>query len=158
MADVMSPTARSALMSRIRSRDTGPELTLRRALWAEGCRFRTDWRDPCTRVRIDIAAPGKRIAVFVDGCFWHGCPLHAVTPATNTDFWTKKIGGNQARDERQTKALHEHGWTVVRLWEHEIESMEGVIARLLPMWRAPRPGPVHDNAEHDDQDNARQAP
>lgn len=143
-------------MSRIRGRDTGPELALRRALWAAGCRFRANWREPTVKVRIDIAALRRRIAIFVDGCFWHGCPLHAVTPTTNTAFWTQKIQINKARDDRQTKALLEQGWKVIRLWEHEIDDTDAVMACLLPMWQQTTQRTVPNNAkEAERQQDAR---
>lgn len=136
MADVFSPSQRSTLMSRIRSRDTKPEVALRRALWGAGCRFRVNWRHREVGVRIDVAAPGRRLAVFVDGCFWHGCPSHAVTPKSNTDFWVKKIKGNMVRDLNQTRALRRAGWRVVRVWEHEIKQADRIVERLVPMWLA----------------------
>lgn len=110
---------RSEVMSRIRGRDTGPELLLRRRLWAMGIRYRVNHR--CEGVRADIAVPRKKLAVFIDGCFWHGCPQHGVRPKTNVDFWSRKLDGNIARDRRQTESLRLAGWTVVRLWEHEVE-------------------------------------
>ena len=123
------PLTRSEVMSRIRGRDTGPELALRRALWATGLRFRAQWRHPFAG-RIDVAFPRLRIAVLVDGCFWHGCPAHGVQPKTNSAFWTGKLANNQARDARQTLALVRSGWMVVRCWEHEVE-VAGELAALV---------------------------
>jgi DNA mismatch endonuclease, patch repair protein len=107
------------MMSRIRGRDTEPELTIRRILFAEGIRYRVNHR--CEGIRVDIVVPRARLAIFIDGCFWHGCPLHAVRPKTNAVFWERKLGTNTARDRRQTDALTKAGWTVLRFWEHEVE-------------------------------------
>jgi DNA mismatch endonuclease (patch repair protein) len=70
-------------------------------------------------VRPDIVFTGRRLAVFVDGCFWHGCPEHGRIPTTNTSYWNPKIKGNQERDQRQSAALESDGWTVLRIWEHQ---------------------------------------
>lgn len=123
-------------MSRIRSRDTTPELILRKALWAAGCRYRVNWRHSEAAVRIDIASPCRKVAVFVDGCFWHGCPQHAATPSSNTAFWTRKLAANKARDIRQTDALRAAGWRVVRVWEHDIGRDGGIPQRLASLWSA----------------------
>lgn len=103
-------------MSRIRGKDTGPEQRLRRALWRAGHRYRLQYETPAGRP--DIVFPGRRVAVFIDGCFWHGCPNHYVRPRSREDFWSEKLRGNVERDRRQTLALEAAGWRVVRLWEH----------------------------------------
>lgn len=122
-------TGRSGLMSRIRSRDTAPELRLRKALWHSGLRYRINFR--IGGVRCDIAFPRARLAVFVDGCFWHGCPEHYVRPRTRTQFWGKKLRENVARDRRQTLALEAAGWRVERVWEHEVHvELGSVVSRL----------------------------
>ncbi len=119
--------ARSALMSRIRGKDTAPETILRKALWAAGLRYRKHARAPIGRP--DVVFKGKRVAVFIDGCFWHGCPDHYVHPRSKRDFWANKLADNVARDRRQTLALEAAGWKVVRAWEHEIfESLDRVVA------------------------------
>ena len=104
-----------------RSRDTGPEIALRSALHAHGLRFRKNLRVevPGVKVRIDVAFPARRIAVFVDGCWWHGCPQHMTWPKANAEWWRSKIEANQQRDQRVTHGLAQAGWTVIRLWEHE---------------------------------------
>lgn len=105
-----------------RRRDTGPELKLRSALHRAGARYRVDFpiRPAAGRpIRPDIVFTDKRLAIFLDGCYWHGCPLHGTTPATNTAYWDAKIATNKARDRRNTKALQSAGWTVLRIWEHE---------------------------------------
>jgi DNA mismatch endonuclease (patch repair protein) len=105
-----------------RKRDTGPELLARRGLWAAGLRFRVDYpiqvqgRRP---VHVDIAFPRRRIAVFIDGCFWHRCPTHCTSPRTNAEYWDAKLESNLARDARASAQLEDAGWTVLRLWEHE---------------------------------------
>ncbi|WP_349292535.1 very short patch repair endonuclease [Pseudomonas sp. MWU13-2517] len=111
---------RSTNMANIRGRDTAPEMLLRKALWHRGFRFRVNFR--VAGVRPDIVFTSRKLAVFVDGCFWHGCPHHYVMPRTRPEFWSEKLGSNTRRDRKQTAALIESGWSVVRFWEHEIES------------------------------------
>jgi DNA mismatch endonuclease, patch repair protein len=107
-------------MSRQRRRDTAPELALRRQLHARGLRYRVAWPIPgLARHTVDIAFTRARLAVFVDGCFWHGCPEHATYPAANGDWWTAKLAMNQQRDRKTTTHLEGAGWTVIRVWEHE---------------------------------------
>lgn len=115
----MSPEARSRIMSRIRSTDTRPELLLRSALWARGLRgWRCQWRAPGGR--IDIAFTRWKVAVFVDGSFWHGHPSKW-QPERWTGYWDEKIKRNMARDRRQNDALVAEGWEILRLWDFEIE-------------------------------------
>lgn len=105
-----------------RRADTGPELLLRTALHALGLRYRKDYMLRTTsglRTKADVVFPRARVAVFVDGCFWHGCPLHGIVPKANADYWKAKLARNQERDEEVTRALRTDGWTVIRLWEHE---------------------------------------
>jgi DNA mismatch endonuclease (patch repair protein) len=129
-------------MSAVRSRDTGPELRLRRALHACGCRFRVEYRKIAGRP--DIAFPSQRVAVFVDGDFWHGNVAKArgfsevaedAEPYgrwANPDFWSKKIGQNVARDRRVDQELRELGWTVIRLWESELKAdLESHVRRVM---------------------------
>ena len=125
----MTPAQRRRCMANIRSRDTGPELLLRRALWSAGARYRLRYPLPG---RPDIVFPGPQIAVFVDGCFWHGCPEHGVQPLTNSEFWKRKIAQNMARDNLIDVKLAAIGWRVVRVWEHDVErsldsAAEGVL-------------------------------
>lgn len=105
-------------MSRIQGKNTKPELMLRGCLWKFGLRYRLHYK---LQGRPDIVFPGRRIAIFVDGCFWHGCPEHGVRPKTNRRFWHEKIKGNVKRDERNTMQLTKDGWTVLRFWEHDVE-------------------------------------
>ena len=115
------PSARSANMRAIRRRDSRPELILRSLLHGMGLRYRVDYAIPMEgrRPRADIAFTRKRVAVFVDGCFWHGCPEHGGSPKQNSGYWTAKIARNRERDAEQAERLTTLGWTVVRVWEHE---------------------------------------
>lgn len=107
-------------MSRQRTRDTAAELQLRRRLFAAGLRYRVHRRPlPTLRRTADILFVRARIAVFVDGCFWHGCTEHKVAPKSNSAFWEQKIGANRRRDEDTRTRLEEAGWVYVRVWEHE---------------------------------------
>jgi DNA mismatch endonuclease (patch repair protein) len=115
-------------------RDTGPEMALRSALHRAGFRYRCDFRIdlPGGRVRPDVVFTRRRVAVFVDGCFWHCCPAHGSKPSTNQSYWSPKLARNVERDARNTAWLTEAGWTVVRIWEHEdvASAMEHVVAAL----------------------------
>ena len=111
--------SRSQQMARIKGRHTKPEQRLRSTLWAAGLRYRT--YSSYLLGHPEIVFPGQRVAVFVDGCFWHGCPLHYVRPRTQHEFWADKLAANVARDRRQTLALEQDGWQVLRFWEHEIQ-------------------------------------
>lgn len=112
---------RSRNMAAIRRVDTKPELALRSALHRRGYRFRRDLRLDVSghRVRPDIVFTRRQVAVFVDGCFWHGCPDHGRLPRVNEQYWTPKLTGNIARDQRNVAVLAAAGWSVVRIWEHE---------------------------------------
>lgn len=98
-----------------------PEASLRRELHARGLRYRKNPSLPTSigRVRPDIVFPGPKVAVFVDGCFWHSCPTHGNTPRTNRGYWEPKLQRNRGRDRLVTDALTAEGWLVVRVWEHE---------------------------------------
>lgn len=109
----------SARMSVARRRDTAPELAVRRLLHAQGLRYRVAYPVPGQRRRtIDIAFTRAKLAVFVDGCFWHGCPEHCRQPASNADWWAQKLAANGLRDRDTDRVLQELGWAVVRIWEH----------------------------------------
>ena len=109
-------------MSRAKRRDTKPELTIRSGLHRAGLRFFVD-RPPLPahgwRRRADIVFPTERVAVFVDGCFWHSCPEHGTIPKNNREWWLQKLDDNRRRDVDTDRVLTEQGWTVVRVWEHE---------------------------------------
>ncbi|WP_367620162.1 very short patch repair endonuclease [Nocardia sp. PE-7] len=114
-----SPAVR-AVMRANRRRDTGPEMALRKELYRRGLRYRVDVR-PLAGLRrtADIVFATDRVAIFVDGCFWHGCPSHHRPAVKNSDFWRRKIDANRDRDRDTSAKLHEAGWTVIRVWEHD---------------------------------------
>jgi len=119
MADVFTPTERSNVMSRVRSRGNKlTELALIALLRRERIvGWRRNWKlfgNP------DFVFPKSRVAVFVDGCFWHSCPKHATQPATNKSFWNAKLARNRARDRVVTRKLRSLGWLVLRIWQHEL--------------------------------------
>jgi len=103
-----------------RSKDTAPELAVRSLLHARGLRYRTNHRpEPTLRRTADIVFTRRRIAVFIDGCYWHGCPTHLAMPKSNVGYWAPKIERNRERDRETTELLKAAGWTVLRFWEHE---------------------------------------
>lgn len=104
-------------MARIKSRDTQPEVLLRKALWRIGLRFRLHSLLPG---KPDLVLPSARIALFVDGCFRHGCPLHGHVPKSNLGYWQPKLARNKTRDRQTDTKLLEQGWMPLRIWEHEI--------------------------------------
>ena len=129
MADNLTREQRSRTMSRIRRRDTKPELLLRGALWGRGLRgYRLDIKK--LPGRPDIVWSGRKVAVFVDGAFWHGHPS-AFKPGRSGKYWDEKIPSNMRRDRAADAALCEMGWTVVRLWDFEVRrDLEGCLSRI----------------------------
>ncbi len=120
--------------------DTAPERRLRSVLHARGMRFRKDLRVDLEelKVRVDVAFPRIKVAVFVDGCFWHSCPIHRTQPRANKSFWSEKLKGNVERDRRVDKALAKAGWRVFRVWEHEqLEDAADDIKRLVDPSKEP---------------------
>lgn len=104
----------------VKRRDNGPELAVRRVLHAAGYRYRVAYPIPGQRRRtIDIAFTRWRLAIYVDGCFWHGCPVHRTSPRSNEEWWRAKIAANKTRDASAEEQLRMLGWTVLRFWEHE---------------------------------------
>lgn len=117
-----------------RRRDTKPELALRSILHSRGLRFRVDCSPlKGVRSRADIVFSKAKIVVFVDGCFWHGCPEHFIMPKTNTDYWSTKISRNSERDSAVNRKLKDAGWTVIRVWEHEDSS--AAADRIEAAWK-----------------------
>ncbi len=114
-------------MSRIRSRDTKPELILRKALWAAGCRYRLYYKIPG---RPDIVFLKQRLAVFSDGCFWHGCPIHYSAPGTNQDFWKDKLRKNVLRDMAADDALTSDNWKILRIWQHDLKDINEIVLKI----------------------------
>lgn len=120
MGDRLTPEQRSRNMSAIRSSGTKPEVALEAAIRGALPRRRVQ-RAPALAGKPDYYLPGLRMAVFADGCFWHGCPIHGRQPTENSDYWSPKIAGNRRRDRRVSAALRALGITVVRVWEHDLE-------------------------------------
>jgi DNA mismatch endonuclease, patch repair protein len=123
-------------MEATRRRDTPAEVALRSALHKQGLRFRVDVAPlPGGRRRADVVFRRARVAVFVDGCFWHGCPQHGTSPKQNAEWWRAKLAANRARDADTNRELAEAGWLVLRFWEHEdpnvavVAIVESVTAR-----------------------------
>lgn len=133
--DVYPPEKRSAVMRRVKGRDTTPEMTVRRALTRLGARYRLHRKDlPGSP---DIVMPGRRLALFVHGCFWHGhdCARGARVPKQNRDYWVAKIGRNVARDARNREALAAQGWRVEAIWECELKDAAALAQRLCALLR-----------------------
>jgi len=118
-SDVLTPAQRSFCMSQNKGRNTSPELRLRKECWALGLRYRLH---PALPGRPDLAFPKARLVVFIDGCFWHGCPLHYQAPKSQSDFWAGKRRANAERDRRAEEALEANGWRVMRVWEHDLRN------------------------------------
>jgi DNA mismatch endonuclease (patch repair protein) len=140
MTDVYDKATRSRVMARVKSKDTGPEQTVRKALTQLGARYRLHRKDlPGSP---DIVLPGRRLAIFVHGCFWHGhdCPRGDRQPKTNTDYWQAKIGRNKARDVEHLAALRARNWQVLTVWECEIKE-RGLLARLAKFLGGRTTGP-----------------
>lgn len=137
-----------------RRRDTQPEIRLRRLLHAAGLRFRVDYAPDRARLRrrADIVFTRLRIAVFVDGCFWHGCPQHFVAPVANADYWKSKIDRNRARDRETTSQLTEAGWLVLRFWEHQdpTDAVETVIIAVRERQRTGTEATSYGHQSHAD--------
>ncbi|MGY6023146.1 very short patch repair endonuclease [Streptomyces spinosirectus] len=127
-------------MSRQGRRDTAPEVAVRRLLHASGLRYRVNVPVPGARRRtIDIVFGKIKLAIFMDGCFWHGCPQHATQPKANAEWWRTKLDKNIARDRETTDQLRAAGWTVLRFWEHESpEEVARQIADIVTERRSTR--------------------
>ncbi|GAA1506124.1 very short patch repair endonuclease [Nocardioides humi] len=129
MPEPLDDVVRRRMESQAR-RDTSVELEIRRRLHAFGYRYRVDFRlEPSLRCRGDIVFTRRKVVVFVDGCFWHGCPDHATAPRNNAEWWREKLAANVARDERNRRALEALGWAVIRVWEHE--DPDSAISRII---------------------------
>jgi len=132
MTDVLSKEQRAYNMSKIRGKNTGPEIKLRKLLWSAGIRgYRVHYNLPG---KPDIVFVKKKIVIFIDGCFWHKCPIDFQEPETRKEFWMKKINSNVERDERNNRQLSDAGWTIIRIWEHEMrKEPEKVVQRICEM-------------------------
>lgn len=139
MPDDRSPAQRSETMRRVRAKDTSCELRLRKELHRRGLRYRLHARLPG---KPDMVFASARVVVFIDGCFWHGCPEHGRIPATNRDFWECKIARNRERDVAAALALKSEGWKVIRVWEHDVRRdltrAAGRVERAVRARRRPR--------------------
>lgn len=121
------------------TRDTPAELAIRRALHASGYRYLVDYAPvPTLRRRADVVFRRERVAIFVDGCFWHDCPEHGSAPKANAEWWREKLTRNVARDRDTDQQLHECGWMVIRIWEHE--KVEDALTRIKDCLHAARKG------------------
>lgn len=129
MVDKVSPEVRSKTMRAVGSRDTNIELALRRELWGRGLRYRVE--PTIAETRPDLAFFGPRVAVFVDGCFWHGCPRCYSEPEANSGYWRKKLETNRERDRRDTRRLIDAGWTVLRFWGCDITNRLGEVVTKI---------------------------
>lgn len=129
MADVLTPEQRKLVMSRIRGKDTGPELKIRKLLFAKGIRgYRVHYDLPG---KPDIVFTRQKVVIFIDGCFWHKCPVCFREPETRKDFWMNKINSNVGRDMKNNQILKEMGWKVIRIWEHEVRKDPEAVVDLI---------------------------
>jgi DNA mismatch endonuclease (patch repair protein) len=133
MPDRFSKEIRSRIMSRIRGKDTKPEIKLRKALHGLGYRYSLRHRFSEIRCTPDITMVSGKTVVFVDGCFWHRCPRCFRAPKSNRRYWGPKIERNVQRDKEQTRWLRRHGWKVIRVWEHQIRENLGRTAERIAM-------------------------
>lgn len=140
MTDILTKAQRSALMAKVKgSGNASTELRLVAVFRAHGL---TGWRRKWPLVgKPDFVFPKLKLAVFADGCFWHGCPVHGTRPRQNAKFWREKIARNQTRDHLVTRALRARGWRVLRLWEHELgrKNERRLLSRLKRIGLLPRP-------------------
>jgi DNA mismatch endonuclease (patch repair protein) len=137
IAPPASDSATRARMIAQRRRDTDCEMAIRRILHRAGFRYRVDAAlIPNSRLRADIVFPSTRVAVFVDGCFWHGCPIHGSLPRRNASWWRQKLAYNQRKDMRSSLLHEEAGWKVLRYWSHDAPTV--VAAELMEVLRARR--------------------
>lgn len=144
-------------MARVKGKNTSPERLLRSALWRAGTRYRLNYKTPMGRP--DMVFPGARVAVFVDGCFWHGCPAHYSRPRSSVEFWSGKLLANVERDSRLTLGLEAADWRVVRIFEHEVYLDLDEVVRVVEAamrgerlpderdWRVARVEPVPQEGE-----------
>ena len=129
MVDVHTKEQRTYNMSRIRGKNTGPELKLRKLLFANGIRgYRIHYNLPG---KPDIVFLKRKITIFIDGCFWHKCPVDFQEPETQKEYWMKKIQSNINRDKKVNKQLKCEGWTVIRIWEHEIKNEPELVVKKI---------------------------
>jgi DNA mismatch endonuclease (patch repair protein) len=128
VADVLTQEQRSRCMAQVKGKNTRLEVDFRKKLWGRGFRYRVGYK---LLGKPDLVFIGPKVAVFIDGCFWHGCPVHGQQPKTNVAFWCAKLSKNKKRDELVNDELSQRGWRVVRFWEHEVKrDFDQCVARL----------------------------
>lgn len=116
-------------MSQIKSKNTQPEIAIRKLIWKKGYKYRIGHG---LIGKPDMVFPSYGVTVFIDGCFWHGCPKHCRIPSSNVKYWKQKISGNKQRDNRINRQLKKDGWKVIRVWEHEIKkNLEKAVQRVI---------------------------
>jgi DNA mismatch endonuclease, patch repair protein len=147
VTDVYPPEKRSAVMARVKGRDTRPEMVVRKLLWSLGARYRLHARG--LPGKPDIVMPGRRLAVFVHGCFWHGhdCARGARVPKANRDYWLAKVGRNRARDIETRVKLEAAGWRVETIWECDLKDRSALQDRLKALINPAHPGECRDPDE-----------
>lgn len=131
--DVLTPEQRRRCMLSNKGRDTAPEVKLRKKCWSLGLRYNLQVK---LIGKPDFVFPRAKVAVFVDGCFWHGCPVHYKAPTTRREFWQKKLFVNRTRDEFVTAELQSLGWIVIRIWEHDLKTEQSRTARAFEIKEA----------------------
>lgn len=124
--DRISKKKRSKIMSAIRSKHTSPELVLRQILRKKGVRYKLHYG----KEKVDIALPSRKIAIFMDGCFWHHCPLHGHIPKSNRGYWVPKIRKNKKRAKMKDARLRKAGWKLVHIWEHELKNPGKIMKKI----------------------------
>lgn len=130
MTDTVSKKKRSEIMSRIRGSDTSFEEKFRKSLWREGLRYRKNVKKLVGKPDIYFAC--KKLVVFLDSCFWHGCRKHCRMPSSNIEYWKKKIDRNRKRDKEVTKYYKNNGYKIIRIWEHELKNnFDEVVEKII---------------------------
>jgi len=128
MVDIFTKEKRSYVMSRVKSKNTGLELKLRKELWKKGYRFRVHYK---IKGNPDVVFPKQKLAIFIDGDFWHGYNWEKLKPKLKNEFWINKIKNNKGRDKKNNKILRKEGWEVIRFWGHEIlKSLNKSVAQI----------------------------
>ena len=128
--DTFTPEKRSEIMKKVKSKNTSVEIKFRQELWKSGIR---GWRTCQKGIpgKPDVVYKGRKIAIFVDGCFWHGCPVCDRSPKSGDKYWENKINKNAARDKENEEKLIKEGWKVIRFWEHEVnKNVAGCVLRV----------------------------
>ena len=116
-------------VKKIKSKNTKPEITIRQLIWKKGYRYRIGHG---LMGKPDMVFPSYNIAIFIDGCFWHGCPKHYRMPSSNVKYWKQKISQNKKRDRKINKQLKKEGWKIIRIWEHDIkQNPEKTVKRII---------------------------